>query len=440
MSADSTSSADQPLVPDGDERLRDIAGEVAAGRSIAATPRDIMGWFGRDRRTAANLQFVQSKLAQHNLVTSPNLAEVRLESEVAIVRAEGPRDEVDFQLAEADEYLGHSEDPKRVTVRTLLGWFGQSRRGAEVVERVRAALEVYNLETDPDFQSCAIDEVVTLVRRKQRKRVDPITRLPSEHPVPAGQDTSQPSNAFLIGALKERRKELISTNPSATIGEAITLMMLKGVAFLPVVQGKRDARGIVTWRAIAIHLALSDGASIDDQVTKIMTPVKIVERDERVLDVTPHILEQGCVLLADEKRILVDIVTRADLGAGFEKRAQPFFLLDEIEQRLRELIERGEFTPSEMNEVADDPEGRRGVESVHDLTFGEYHRLLSDDDSWNRIGVKLQRKVFLKEIDAVRKIRNSTMHFDPEGLSDEEKKTLLDFYHLLCELTDRGVL
>ena len=41
--------------------------------------------------------------------------------------------------ARLTKYLAHNEDPKRVTVRTLLGWFGQSRRGAEVVERVREA-------------------------------------------------------------------------------------------------------------------------------------------------------------------------------------------------------------------------------------------------------------------------------------------------------------
>jgi hypothetical protein len=217
-------------------------------------------------------------------------------------------------------------------------------------------------------------------------------------------------------------------------------MTLKGVAFIPVVHGQRDARGVVSWKSIAIHLALSESASVDDQVTKVMTEAKVVERDERVLDVTPHILKHGCVLLVDEKKVLIEIVTRTDLGAGFEKRAQPFFLLDEIEQRLRELIERGEFTASEMSNLADDLGGERGVESVYDLTFGEYHRLLSTEENWKRIGVKLQSKVFLRELDAVRKVRNSTMHFDPEGLSDGEKQTLQDFYRLLCELTDRGVL
>ncbi len=38
-----------------------------------------------------------------------------------------------------------------VTVRTFLSWFGAQRRGAYVVERIRAELDEVGIVTYPDF-------------------------------------------------------------------------------------------------------------------------------------------------------------------------------------------------------------------------------------------------------------------------------------------------
>ena len=117
---------------------------------------------------------------------------------------------------------------------------------------------------------------------------------------------------------------------------------------------------------------------LDTSMISAITDGKVGRAGSREIE------EDACVLL-------VDIVTPADLVSGFEKRARPFFGLDEIEQRFRPLIEREESTPIEMNESPEDPDGRCGVAFGYDLTFSEH-----------------------------------------------EEKTVQDFYHVLCELTERS--
>lgn len=51
------------------------------------------------------------------------------------------------------------------TPRELLLWFGQKRRGAVVVGRVRSALDELGIETQPDFAEAGYDDPIRLVRR-----------------------------------------------------------------------------------------------------------------------------------------------------------------------------------------------------------------------------------------------------------------------------------
>jgi hypothetical protein len=55
------------------------------------------------------------------------------------------------------------ERPERVTVRTLLEWFGAQRRGFYVVENIRSTLAKLSMRTDPDFESAFIDALVDFV-------------------------------------------------------------------------------------------------------------------------------------------------------------------------------------------------------------------------------------------------------------------------------------
>jgi hypothetical protein len=54
------------------------------------------------------------------------------------------------------------------------------------------------------------------------------------------------------------------------------------------------------------------------------------------------------------------------------------------------------------------------------------------------LGVKIDRKIFVSQLQDIRNIRNDVMHFDPDGISDEERKTLRKFSEFLRSLQQLG--
>ena len=61
------------------------------------------------------------------------------------------------KLKEVAESLRKGDSLPTVTVRQLLGWFGQQRRGWRVVATVKGALRRAGLSTEPDFETAYID-------------------------------------------------------------------------------------------------------------------------------------------------------------------------------------------------------------------------------------------------------------------------------------------
>src|SRR3546814_5927109 len=66
------------------------------------------------------------------------------------------------------------------------------------------------------------------------------------------------------------------------------------------------------------------------------------------------------------------IVTAADLSLQFRTLTEPFLLLSEIETHVRNIVGK-KFTAKELGDVQD-PNTPREINSVADLTFGEYVR------------------------------------------------------------------
>ena len=65
------------------------------------------------------------------------------------------------------------------------------------------------------------------------------------------------------------------------------------------------------------------------------------------------------------------------------------------------------------------------------MTFGEYIFLMQKDENWQKLNCNVDKETFLKELDAVRQIRNDIMHFEPEGITEEQHERLLSVARLL---------
>lgn len=167
-----------------------------------------------------------------------------------------------------------------------------------------------------------------------------------------------------------------------------------------------------------------------------MDQAREVSADTSLFAAIGAIVENQYVLVRDRENRISGIVTTSDLSLQFQQLAEPFLLLGEIENHLRRLID-GKFTADEVRAVRD-PGDERVVQSVADLTFGEYQRMLEHPDRWSKLRLNIERASFIQQLDRVREIRNEVMHFDPDVTADEELLTLRRFVRFLQMLQEIG--
>jgi len=308
--------------------------------------------------------------------------------------------------------------PQPETVRHFLTWFGVSRRGSRSVSRIRHALEKAELETDPDFEFAFIDGEVCFIRAGTKK------------------EPANPQETFRIGRLESANRKPISINPDKPLCEAITLMLTHDYSQLPVMTTEREVKGVVSWKTIGSRLALNQTC---EHVRDCIEKPRIVQIEDSLFSVITDISEHDYVLVQAPDRTICGIVTATDFSEQFRKLGEPFLLIGEIENSIRKLIH-GKFTATELAAVKDPDDKDRKVAAVSDLTFGEYVRLLENEKRWKKVGLALDRAEFVKRLEEIRGIRNDIMHFEPEGIPEEDLKTLRDFSKFMNRLRILGAI
>jgi len=330
-------------------------------------------------------------------------------------------------MPENDDVLDRAStgEPVKLTVREFIGRWNAKRRGYRIVDKIRTDLEKRQLTTTPPFTDGWIDAVITIERVPAST-----TAAPEKNDQLNAVAGTTPNQVTLqVRSLESANSGVVSVSPNTELKEAQTLMMSKDYSQLAVVSGQRDLRGAVSWESIARARALNPGATLTDATV----PTNTVRPDDDLLAQIPMIAEAGYVFVVDKDRSLSGIVTTADLSLQFAELATPFLVLAEIERRVRRLID-DKFESEELQAgVAPDDPGR-SVTCADDLTFGEYKRLLEKPDNWERLGLNLERTVFIKSLDEVREIRNEIMHFSPDPLEAAQNRTLRNFVRWLRQL------
>ena len=330
--------------------------------------------------------------------------------------------------AVADQ-IRESGEPHVDTVRTLLSWFGQQRRGRAVVGTVRAGLREAGLTTEPNFETAYIDGslVFTLEVGPEAPSTDGAvdTAESSDTPIAAFEDP-----VARIRMLPAANRPPVSVTRDATVAEAVTLMLMNDFSQLPVMQNERDVSGLVSWRSIGRARVRNDPCQV---VRDCMEPVSDMGQDTPLLEAIATVAREEVVLIRDDGRRVTGIVTTSDLSLQFRELAEPFLLLGEIENQIRRLID-GCFSAEELAAARHPDDEEREVEGVADLTFGEYVRLLENTSHWSRLELDLDRRQFVAQLQRVRRIRNEVMHFSPDGTSPEDLECLRDTVRFLQQI------
>lgn len=314
----------------------------------------------------------------------------------------------------------------RITLRKLLEEFGQSRRGSLVNQRIEEALGRLELKTEPDFRHVYLDEKVHLYPVEGTPPTEPDEGSTEDGKVV---DVATPGYFVRRFVTEERRKRgIVSVNPNATLQEAFMLMLQWDFSQVPVMQSARDVRGVFSWRSFGqAHVGASEALT---HVRDCMVAPVHVEEHDQMSTLIDRVQAHDVVLIRNRAQEYVTVFTAADLADLYRDVSESFVLLGEIEDHVRSLVRRGGFSVEELSAVrhADD---EREIKRVEDLTFGSYVNLLGRPDNWTRLGIKLDRTAFIKELDLVRELRNAVMHFDPDGLTSEQVGQLRRFCGLM---------
>ncbi len=339
------------------------------------------------------------------------------------------------KLKEVAESLRKGDSLPTVTVRQLLGWFGQQRRGWRVVATVKGALRREGLSTDPDFETAYIDGQLKFLLS------DPKGAIPRAGEDQDGEDVSEgnenqedsPSETPIedpvlrVRMLPAANRPTVTVNRDDLVARALCLMAMHDYSQLPVTQNMYKVDGMISWRSILLA-RIKGGES--ERVGECMEPHEEVREEDSLFTAFRKIVEHEAVLVRGGDGSIVGIVTSTDLSTMFREQTEPFLLLSEIENQLRRLIN-GHFSSEELAAAKDPEDEEREVDGVIDLTFGECTRWLEKPEHWQRLGVGLEGKTFVRKLGEVRRIRNDVMHFHPDGLSAEDLQRLKDVRRLL---------
>lgn len=319
-------------------------------------------------------------------------------------------DALDEYLKEVKSNIGKGISAKEIPVRELLNIFGVSRRGTNVNASINELLDKHELIIEPNFEWEYVDKQVQIKSRKE-------ATILFENQID-----------YRISALKSANVAPVSVKPDDELNRDTTIMTANNFSQLPAMTNERSVKGVVTWKSIAekILIQKQNGMVKDYMVREV-----VLYDDSSMFAAIDKIKEFDYVLVRNSKdEIIMGIVTSSDLGEQFGFFAEPFLLIGKCELLVRRLIY-GRFSKEELQSAKNQSDEGREISSVHDLTFGEYIRLLENKGKWEKLCTRLDRNYFIEKMTIIRDIRNDIMHFDPNASNLDQVEEIRAFNRLV---------
>ena len=304
-----------------------------------------------------------------------------------------------------DREQGFAPNPPRLTPRELASWFGYERRSPWLVEKVRQELESCGLRTEPDFNDVGADDQILI--------------LDSSVPVPPS------DNTLRVNTLPAAANVPMRVTPDDELSKAKTIMAGYDFSQIPVMTSPREVKGVITWKSIG-----SSTASSGDKVRHFMDDSpQTIDGRRPLFEAVEIIANHGYVLVRGHDNSITGIVTISDINSQLLQLTEAFLLVGEIESHVRSIIH-CRFTREEVLSVLPTLD-RDPPNSIGDLMFGDYCRLLEARHLWDKLGLPDDRATFVKQLHEVREVRNDVMHFNISKLParDIQKlRTLAPFF------------
>jgi predicted transcriptional regulator len=308
-------------------------------------------------------------------------------------------------------------------------YLGYARRGTRVNYTIKELLEQHDVFCEPDFGTAWFYGEI---------EIKPKLKVGAGKSNVNYEDTDPTPRLNLLNAanlneakLKGIGQGLISVNRDTPLNEATTLMMLYNFSQLPILSGTRQVEGIISWRSIGRQQSLNIECRT---VSDCKDEVEILNYDTPLFSAVKVVLEKEVVLVRQKDGTISGIVTITDIGEQFISMAEPFLMVEQIENHIRKLLDK-KLSKEELNSFFSNIGNKQEIDSLSDLTFGDYVRILEDPKKFDKIGLNVDRVLLTKQLEEVRIIRNEIMHFDPVSISAESLNKLRQTASFLHTIT-----
>lgn len=317
------------------------------------------------------------------------------------------------EFKEIVKEIKDNEKEFKMSPRALLNNFFYTKRTKGNCARIDNFLERNHLETDPYYRNAYMDMPTVLKHKEKAKskaETDPVQR---------------------ISILPSANKSPITISREATLSEAITLMMMNNYSQLPVLSGSRTLAGFISWESIGY--GLTNGIT-STNVKDFINPTLIsLDYETPLLEAIKIVIDNDFVIVQKKDKAIMGIITLADISTQFLNLTEPFLLLEQIENLIRLILD-GKFLMQEIKEFCNELNPENDVQYIDDLTFGQYIHFIERQENWDKLGLHIERTHFIKQLDIVREIRNDIMHFDPEGITSDQRQILVNMAKFLFDI------
>ena len=321
------------------------------------------------------------------------------------------------ELKKIVKEIKRTGEGKEMSIRDFLWLFDESqKRTSGNVWRIKEYLKEEKLITFPDFMGGFIDDSIILKEIEKAKiskdsefneKFDPISR---------------------VSNLEAANKIPIRIKRDDNISKAYHLMWKNDFSQLPVMNNDRDILGIINWKTIAKgFIKQKELKTVKDYMCD---EYQLIDYNTSIFEAIKLVVKKEVVFIKDNEGNIKGPITPSDLNEEFLEQMEPFILLEQIEYSIR-LILHNKITLNDLRKSVDVKDENRKIDSISDMTFGEYIRVIEKPEHWEALKLRLDRAVFIKQLQNVRNIRNSVMHFNIDKISKDDLKELRDISNFL---------
>ncbi|PSK90799.1 CBS domain-containing protein [Taibaiella chishuiensis] len=301
----------------------------------------------------------------------------------------------------------------KTTPHVALKHLGFAKRGWRVNEKVYKLLEDHDVMCEPTFEHVYIYGEIEISARPKASIKKSTEENEDSDPIPRLSLLKASDLTVEIDGAPNPNK-LIFVNRDTTVEKAVTLMLYHDFSQLPILSGK-TVEGMISWKSIGKAMSLGHPC---ETVNQCKEDVRVLELNVPLFDAVKTILEKEVVLVKKRDQSICGIVTITDIGEQFISMAEPFLVLEQIENHIRKILDK-KFSEEELNAICNPDATRKPLEVLSDLNFGDYLKLIEGENNFKKLGLKVDRVMFLNQLDDVRQIRNDVMHFDPDIKNSE---------------------